>query len=479
MSKRYLPWAIAALYLAFLFPTPEFPPYNADDGSWFVSMGWNLAQYGRYTSDTFPLAEYGHHAAWPPLFASMLAGVIQLFGLNWLALKLFMVLFGLGALALLLRLWRDDALGAWAVLLCALSPAIFLFSHHTMTEMPYLAAVAAALLGLSHARDGRTSFLAGLLAVLAFFTRGYAVIFLLAGPLYLMLRPWPIRNRLIASLTYVLPLIIAVLVWKGYTGQVIANLPLDWISQRFGNGAGLLEGLLRSPVEYAQRLYWFELRYPAHFLLPLIPLEWALRHDIVLALSLPLLALIGYGWLTLFLRRRGAVECWLPLALAFLLVPRSGAARYLIPFLPFLFYYLLHGLNELGQRLPQLRFAARGAPYVLLVIACIALAWHLAAPERLRFVTSDSKDYRDIALWAGSNLPQDTVVLAPVAHRFLAVSGLPTWPIDRLPELPPTIQQGSRPVYLLCAPDALASRCAGMSKPIQQRGRTSLHLILP
>jgi hypothetical protein len=171
------------------------------------------------------------------------------------------------------------------------------------------------------------------------------------------------------------------------------------------------------------------------------------------------------------------VECWLPLALAFLLVPRSGAARYLIPFLPFLFYYLLHGLNELGQRLPQLRFAARGAPYVLLVIACIALAWHLAAPERLRFVTSDSKDYRDIALWAGDNLPQDAVVLAPAAHRFLAVSGLATWPIDRLPELPPTIQQGSRPVYLLCAPDALASRCVGMSKPIQQRGRTTLHLI--
>ena len=47
MSRRYLPWAVAALYLLFLFPTPEFPPYNADDGSWFVTMGWNLAQYGR------------------------------------------------------------------------------------------------------------------------------------------------------------------------------------------------------------------------------------------------------------------------------------------------------------------------------------------------------------------------------------------------------------------------------------------------
>jgi hypothetical protein len=479
MSRRYLPWAVAALYLLFLFPTPEFPPYNADDGSWFVTMGWNLAQYGRYTSDTFPLAEYGHHAAWPPLFASILAALITLAGLDWLALKLLMALIGLAALALLLRLWRDDALGAWAVLLTALSPAIFLYSHHTMTEMPYIAAVSAALLGLSRARDGRGAFLAGLLAVLAFFTRGYAVIFLLAGPLYFILRPWPMRQRLIACLAYILPLIVAVLAWKGYTGQVIANLPLDWISERFGNGTGLLQSLLRSPLEYAQRLYWFELRYPAHFLLPLIPLEWTLRHDLALALSLPLLALIGYGWLTLLLRRRGAVECWLPLALAFMLIPRSGAARYLLPFLPFLFYYLLHGLHEISQRLPRLAMAARMTPYALLLVNGTALAWHLTAPEQLRFVSAESKDYRDVALWAGANLPMDAVVLAPAAHRFLAVSGRTSWPIERLPDPPASIARGKRPIYLLCTPETPAARCAGLINPVQRRGRTALHLIRP
>jgi hypothetical protein len=65
MSRRYLPWAVAALYLLFLFPKPEFPPYNAHDGSWFVTMGWNLSQYGRYTSDTIPLVECCHYAVWP------------------------------------------------------------------------------------------------------------------------------------------------------------------------------------------------------------------------------------------------------------------------------------------------------------------------------------------------------------------------------------------------------------------------------
>lgn len=476
MNVRLLPWAISALYLFFLYPTPEFPPYNADDGSWFVTMGWNLANYNRYTSDTYPLAEYGHHAAWTPLFASLLAGVIKVAGLNWLVLKLVMVLIGLGALALLRVLWRDERVGTWAVLLTALSPAIFLYSHHTMTEMPYLAAVTATLLGLSRAENGRTAFLAGLLAVLAFFTRGYAVIFLPAGLLYFLLRPWPLQQRLIACLTYALPLIIAILVWKGYTDHVIASQPLDWISGRFGNGAGLMQDLLRSPVDYAQRLYWFELRYPAHFLLPLIPLEWALQHDLAVALSLPLLAIIGYGWLTLFLRRQGAVECWLPLALAFLLVPRSGAARYLIPFLPFLFYYLLHGLHALSEHLPRLAAAIRAVPYALLLVVGAALVGHLAEPDRLRFVTPDSKDYRDVALWAGANLPSDAMVQAPAAQRFLASSGLVTWSTNDLPE---TLRASDRPLYLLCSPETMADLCAGRSNPVMRQGSHALYRIQP
>lgn len=476
MSPRLLPWAIAALYLLFLFPTPEFPPYNADDGSWFVAMGWNLAEHGRYTSDTYPLAEYGHHAAWPPLFASLLAGVIMVAGLNWMVLKLVMVLIGLGALALLRRLWRDEPIGDWAVLLTALSPAIFLFSHHTMSEMPYIAALAAALLALSRAVDGRTALLAGLFAILAFFVRGYAAIFLFAGPLYFLLRPWPLRQRLIASLAYAAPLLVAILAWKGYTGHLLASQPLDWITTRFGNGTGILDDLLRSPREYAQRLYWHDLRYPAHFLLPLLPLDWARRSDLSVVISLVLLAFVGYGWLTLLLRRRGAVECWLPLALAFLFVPRTGAARYWLPFLPFLFYYLLHGLDEAGRRLPRLARATRLAPFALLVVAGGALAWHLTAPDRLRFVTPESRDYRDAALWAGANLPLDAVVQAPAPARFLASSGRATWATDPLPR---EIRDSGRPLYLLCSPQTPETLCAGLGAPLFHQGKHTLHRIQP
>lgn len=406
----------------------------------------------------------------------MLAALIKVFGLNWMLLKLLMVSFGLAALALLRRLWRDDPVGDWAVLLTALSPAYFLYSHHTMTEVLYIAMVAAALLGLAAARDGRGAFIAGLLAVLAFFTHGYAVIFLPAGLLYFLLRPWPMRQRLIAGLAYAVPLLIAVIVWKGYTSHILASQPLDWITTRFGNGAQVLDDLLRSPADYARRLYWFDLRYPAHFLLPLIPLDWVLRHDLAVLLSCSLLALVGYGWLTLFLRRRGAVECWLPLALAFMFVPRSGAARYWLPFLPFLFYYLLHGLREIGLRAPRLAAATRLLPYAWLSLVAVALAWHLAVPDRMRFVTPESKDFRDVALWAGASLPADAVVQAPTAQRFLAVSGLAAWPTTPLPA---AIRDSGRPIFLLCTPETSSQLCAGLAAPVMRLGSLALYRITP
>lgn len=449
MNARLIPWAIVALYLLFLFPTPEFPAYNKDDGSYFVVMGWNLAHYGRYTVDTYPFEIYGHHGTWPPLFAGILAGVIKVAGLNWMVLKMVMVLLSLGALALLLRLWRNERIGGWAVLLTALSPAFFLFSHLTMSEVPYILAITATLLALSQAEKPHTAFLAGLLAVVAFFTRGYAVIFLPAGLIYFLLRPWPLKQRLIVFTAYATPLIIAVLAWKGYTGHVIANQPLDWITTQFGNGASIMDAFFRSPKEYLQSIYWHHLRYPAHLMFPFISLELAYQNDLSVVLSILLMMIIGYGWLLLFLRHRGAVECWFPLALAFLLVPRVTAARYWLPFLPFLFYYLLYGLHEIGQRFPHFATVTRVIPFMLLFMVSGSLAWHLAEPDRLRFVSPDRKDFRDVALWAGENLPADAVVQTSKAHWFLASSGLSALAADKLPD---EILDSGRPLYLFCAP---------------------------
>lgn len=140
--------AACLVYLVFLFPSPEFPVSNADDGAWFVTLALNVVEYGRYTVDTFPVEDYGRHATWPSLYPWLVAGWIAVFGVNWLVLKLVMTAFGLAALLLMLRFWRQDRLGFWAVALTALSPTYFLYSHHTMTEVVYMAVLFGALLAV-------------------------------------------------------------------------------------------------------------------------------------------------------------------------------------------------------------------------------------------------------------------------------------------------------------------------------------------
>ena len=98
---------IAGMYLLALFPTPEFPVYNSDDGSYFVTLALNLLDHSRYSVDTWPGTVYGHHATWPPLHPLLLAAVIATAGHSWAAIKVVMAeILGLLGLYLWFRLFR-------------------------------------------------------------------------------------------------------------------------------------------------------------------------------------------------------------------------------------------------------------------------------------------------------------------------------------------------------------------------------------
>ena len=59
-----------------------------------------------------------------------------------------MVSLGLGTLYLLQRLWSKNDAGIWAIVLVGLNSVFFLFSHVTMTEIPFMFATVASLLAL-------------------------------------------------------------------------------------------------------------------------------------------------------------------------------------------------------------------------------------------------------------------------------------------------------------------------------------------
>ena len=160
-------------------------------------------------------------------------------------------------------------------------------------------------------------------------------------------------------------------------------------------------------------------------------------------------------------------------------------------FLPFLFYYLLYGLNEIGQRFPHFATVTRVFPFILLFMGSGSLAWHLAEPDRLRFVFPDRKDFRDVVLWAGENLPTDAVVQTSKAHWILASTGLSAWAADKLPD---EILDSGRPLYLFCAPykperaprmrdieRGIFEECSKMKNidPVMRQGQVALYQIQP
>lgn len=443
--------AIVALYLFALFPTPEFPAYNSDDGSYFVTLALNLLDHGRYSTDTWPGDPHGHHATWPPLHPLLLAGVISAAGLSWSAIKAVMAMIGLLGLYLWWRLFRNETCGTAAVLALSLSPAYFLFAHHPMTEVPFMALCAGVLLSLAAASTPARALGAGVLAAAAFMVRGYAVAFLPAALIWFATRgKTSVPRRLVLAAAFSVPLLLTIIAWQQYTSHILrSGLPLDGITTQYGNGTNLLAALAISPLQHLKNLYWFELRYPAHYVMPFVPLEAVLRSGPVVVVSIVAVVVAGIGWLERLRRLATPGDVWVPCLalLLYLLSVHSHGVRYWITLLPFGFLYLFNGFRVIAKVTKVSAIAPAGVGLVTLSVA-VGLAVHLWQPDRLRFASSHWREYRDVAAWAAANLPADAAFVAHASHKFHAVTRRPVYPAERRESIESA--SAHRAVYALC-----------------------------
>ncbi len=423
--------AVGAVYLGFLYPSPEFCAYNKDDAGWFMTMGMNLAEYGRYTTDTFPQEDYGRHATWPPVFPLLLAAVVKLFGLNWYAIKLLMACLGLANLWLLWLLLRtvtaergESDLACWTVLLTALSPMYFLFSHMTMTEIPFMLASTAALLLLLRTTTWQGACLAGLVGAVAFFTRGYGIVLLPTGVLvFLMQRNWPVRKRLLALGCFALPLVVSFVFWSWYTRHVIASQPLDAITSSFGNLGVISANLRRPAIEYLQDVYWYHARFVIHTLLPYVSKETALASDALAALGGFLAALAFVGCLIWAKRGEYVPVLWLVGSAALLLITGINSPRYHLTLLPFTTFFLLTTIRQVSLQVHYCRWLYPGVVGVLVAGNSIGLVSHLANPDSLRFLSPYWKDFQSASQWARQSLPARSVIATHAPQNTRAGSG--------------------------------------------------------
>ncbi|HEY3638889.1 MAG TPA: glycosyltransferase family 39 protein [Rhizomicrobium sp.] len=141
----------AIAYYAVPNARPDLTRFNADDSEAYVALSYALTHGLGYTRSLVD-GIYIPHTTWPPGMPALLAPV--LFGthlpVDWLAIKLFIILIGLGGIVIcwfyVRRVSQSPAAADLAALLLALAPFYWLFSRMALTEVPTIAFVFLALL---------------------------------------------------------------------------------------------------------------------------------------------------------------------------------------------------------------------------------------------------------------------------------------------------------------------------------------------
>src|SRR5580692_5443156 len=153
LPRLFLFLAIAVCYYAMPNARPDLTRFNADDSEAYVALSYALAHGLGYTRNLVG-GPYIPHTTWPPGMAVLLTPVIagtQL-PVDWLSIKVFTILIGLGGLLVcwfyVRRISQSAATADLAALLLLLAPFYWLFSRMALTEVPTIAFVLAALLAV-------------------------------------------------------------------------------------------------------------------------------------------------------------------------------------------------------------------------------------------------------------------------------------------------------------------------------------------
>lgn len=426
-------WAALGASASLLLALARFDPFlfTGGDNAHYYALAEALATGRGYVDLVTPGAP--PHAQYPPGYPALLVPFYVLSGGSIIGLKLASWLAAGAALAAVWRLARRDpaipdwiaAASVWAV---GLFGAFQLYAHRVLSDMPYLALVAWTLVVVQPPEDDAgpdrvdARWLAGCGLALAAFSVRTAGITILAGLVAwaLVRRRW--RRAAAAAATTGA----ALATWLAWTrratgGEAVYLEQLARTNPLLPGGGGA--GWTRAAERFAERLGETVVEY-AWFQLPQIvwPVDPPPAPASVLVVTLGG-ALLGLGaWRAI--RRRGLAPWDLYVAATLGLLPFWPwlGDRYVLALIPFLWFWVLLGLDDAA------RWVAGGrttAVAVTALIVAILLGHAVAAVpsqaartrawlggDRLAGYDAFWSDYFESARWIGDNAPADAVVLA-------------------------------------------------------------------
>ena len=443
--------ALVAVLAAVLFSSVAIPaPHDGGDNATYLSLAHSLVSGRGYTELWDP--QVAPHTKYPPVFPLMLAALLTLGVTTWTGFKFFTAL-ALGGASVFAFAWaarRAGPIAAGAVALLVLLTGGWLqASRWVLSEPLFLLLTFAALWAAERPsrpkvgsdqsptdagaplRDdpSRWALVAGVLAILAFFTRsaGLPLVVALLGGFVLTRR---VRTAAIVGALFLVP----GLAWffRARRGGVGAYQSEFWMVDPYQPALGNV-GWLDLPVRA-----WANVRT---YVGGVLPGEWwpTLTGGWALGLGILLVGLAVWGWVCRVRTRPEAAELFVPLYVGLILVwPETWAGdRFTLPLYPLGLLYAGGALVSATRRLGS------AGTFAVLAVAFLALAaptiprWLALSDEgrTCRRIAAGSdpvachrpgfQELRVAGEWAGVNLPEGSVVLNRKPSLFYIFGGPP------------------------------------------------------
>ncbi len=409
-------------------------PHNGGDNAGYLSLAHALVSGEGYTELWEP--EAPPHTKYPPVFPLLLGAGILAGASSWMAFKLLMAM-TLSIAVLLVFAWASGRVGpmggAAVAILTLVSSGWLEASRWVLSEPPFLVFTFLALWAIERsaspeAGEGRHwVWIAGLGAILAFFTRSAGLPLVLAlGASLLLAR----RRR--AATVFAACLAVPGVLWllRARSGGTGAYQSEFWMADPYQPDLGTI-GLLDLPVRA-----WANLRL---YVGSVLPGEWwpGAGAGLSILFGTALIGLAGWGWFATLRRRPGTAELFVPLYLGLILVwPEVWSGdRFILPLYPLVLLYAGEAIARSARRLGAAGGAAvLSAAFLLLLLPALPgwLSLTRSAAQCRRIAEggdpiqchgSGFREFRDAAVWSGANLPEGTVVLTRKPRLFYLFGG--------------------------------------------------------
>jgi len=416
--SRPLPvWIFLAVYLVFSILLFDPKLFTGGDNATYIILAESLAGGKGYSNINVP-GDPGN-TQYPPGFPLMLVPLVLLFGANILALKILIVLTGVGAMFFIYKIaagvFKEHSMPLIALSLSL--PVFITYNHWVLSEMPFFFFSLGAVYFIMLQRDRPSpvfTLIAIGFAVFSFFIRTSGISLIAAIALYFLLRkdyrflgvliilflavfiPWSVRNARIPS-------------EGSYVDQLLAKNPYQMELGR----ASVSDFAVRIVDNFA--IYFFSILPLA--VMAAVSVSWlkALAGSI-------LLGLIIAG----FVRRikAPAIQEWYFIfGLAVLLFWPAvwSSDRFLLPLLPFFLIYLYEAFFWLREKL-KIKHLVTAATAVMIVLNLFTLVPQMrtAVADTAGYLHGDRyagyqpnwRRFFETVEWIKKNTPSDKIILA-------------------------------------------------------------------